>query len=312
MEREANYITVGAFVLLVIALGTAFVIWYSDRGDKRDYQRYEIYFNGSVSGLSEGSPVRYLGVDVGRVVEMNLDPRTPDRVQVLADIDEDAPVSEETLASLSLQGVTGLLYIDLERDKGNRPVMPRVPSQRGYQVIRSVQSDFDLLIASIPELFTQASSLAARVSDAFSDENIAAAQTTLQNVALASEELAPTLREARQLIADLRRTAGEIEAAAVGVRDVTDSAGPDVKLALERVRTVADNLAATSARLESFVAENQANIARFSDSGLKDLEYLIRDSRQAAQEFRELTRSLRNNPSQLIYEQSYPGVEIQR
>ena len=312
MEREANYIVVGAFVLLVIALGTAFVIWYSDRGDKRDFQRYEIYFNGSVSGLSEGSPVRYLGVDVGRVVEMNLDSRAPDRVQVLADIDEDAPVSEETLASLSLQGVTGLLFIDLERDKGDRPVMPRVPSQRGYQVIRSVQSDFDLLIASIPELFTQASSLAARVSEAFSDENIAAAQSTLQNVALASEELAPTLREARALVADLRRTAVEIEAAAVGVRGVTDSAGPDIKVALERVRTVADNLAATSMRLESFVAENHANIARFSDRGLKDLEYLIRDSRQAAQEFRELTRSLRNNPSQLIYEQNYPGVEIQR
>ena len=312
MEREANYITVGAFVLLIIALGTAFVFWYSDRGDKRDFRRYEIYFNGSVSGLSEGSPVRYLGVDVGRVVQMNLDSRAPDRVQVIADVDEDAPVSEETLASLSLQGVTGLLFIDLERDKGNRPVMPRVPSQRGYPVIRSVQSDFDLLVASIPELFTQASTLAARVSEAFSDENIAAAQATLQNVALASEELAPTLREARTLITDLRRTAGEIEAAASGVRDVTDSAGPDVKIALERVRTVADNLAATSVRLESFVAENQANIARFSDSGLKDLEYLIRDSRQAAQEFRELTRSLRNNPSQLIYEQSYPGVEIQR
>ena len=312
MEREANYITVGAFVLLVLALGGAFVYWYSDRGDKRDYKRYEIYFNGSVSGLSEGSPVRYLGVDVGRVVQMNLDSRTPDRVQIIADIDEDAPVSDETLASLSLQGVTGLLYIDLEKDKGNRPVMARVPSQKGYPVIRSVQSDFDLLIASIPELFTQASSLAARVSEAFSDENIAAAQSTLQNVALASEELAPTLREARQLIADLRRTAGEIEAAAVGVRDVTDSAGPDIKLALERVRTVADNLAATSSRLESFVAQNQANIARFSDRGLKDLEYLIRDSRQAAQEFRELTRSLRNNPSQLIYEQNYPGVEIRK
>ena len=29
--------------------------------------RYEIYFDGSVSGLARGSPVRYLGVDVGRV-----------------------------------------------------------------------------------------------------------------------------------------------------------------------------------------------------------------------------------------------------
>ncbi len=311
MEREANYIVVGAFVLLVIALATAFVFWYTDRGDRREFTRYEIYFNGSVGGLTQGSPVRYLGVDVGRVVRINLDPRAPDRVQVIADIDTTAPISDQTLASLSLQGVTGLLYIDLETDKGDKPVMARVPSQR-YPVIRSVQSDFDLLIASIPELFSQASSLAKRIGELFSDENIAAATATMANLKSASEDLPATMREMRQLVADLRRTSGEIEAAAAGVRDVTQSAGPDVKLALERVRTVADNLAATSARLDSFVAENNANITRFSDRGLKDLENLIRDSRAAAQEFRELTRSLKNDPSQLIYEQGYPGVEIQR
>jgi len=311
MEREANYITVGAFVLLVVALATAFVFWYTDRSDQREYTRYEIYFNGSVSGLSEGSPVRYLGVDVGRVVDIMLDDRTPDRVEVVADIDNAAPISDQTLASLSLQGVTGLLYIDLERDQGDKPLMARVPSRK-YPVIRSVQSDFDLLIASIPELFSQASSLAKRIGDLFSDENIAAATATMANVNKASEELPGAIREVRALVADLRRTSEEIQVAAAGVRDVTDSAGPDVKAALERVRTVAENLAATSVRLDSFVAENQANVSQFSDRGLKELESLIRDSRQAAQEFRQLTRSLKNNPSQLIYEQSYPGVEIKR
>lgn len=311
MEREANYITVGAFVLLVIAMGALFVLWYSDRGDQREFTRYEIYFNGSVSGLSEGSPVRYLGVDVGRVVEMKLDPRTPDRVQVIVDVDNEAPVSDQTLATLSLQGVTGLLYIDLERDQGDKPVMARVESER-YPVIRSVQSDFDLLIASIPELFSQASSLAKRIGDLFSDENVAAATRTMANVSQASEELPQTMRELRRLVADLRRTAGEIETAAAGVSDVTETAGPDIKLALDRVRAVAENLAATSTELETLVAENRTNITRFSDRGLKELENLIRDSRQAAQEFRSLTRSLKNNPAQLIYEPNYSGVEIER
>jgi phospholipid/cholesterol/gamma-HCH transport system substrate-binding protein len=311
MEREANYITVGAFVLLVIAMGTLFVFWYSDRGDKRDFTRYEIYFNGSVSGLSEGSPVRYLGVDVGRVVRMNLDTRTPDRVQVIVDIDKKAPISDQTLATLSLQGVTGLLFIDLERDKGDKPVMARVPSQR-YPVIRSVQSNFDLLVASIPELFSQASALAEKIGKVFSDENVAAVTRTMQNVSQASEELPGTMRELRQLVADLRRTSHEIETAAAGVADVTQTAGPDIKVALERVRAVAENLAQTSSQLETLVAENRGNIARFSDRGLKELESLIRDSRQAAQEFRSLTRALKNNPAQLIYEPNYAGVEIER
>ena len=311
MEREANYITVGAFVLLVLGLAAWFVIWYTDAQDQRDYERFEIYFQGSVSGLSKGSPVRYLGVDVGRVADIRIDPRADDRVQIIADIDEDAPITEETLASLSLQGVTGLLYIDLERDRGGKPVMPLVPSQR-YPVIRTVQSNFDLFVSGLPDLVTQGADLANRISAVLSDGNIAAVTATLDNVRQASNELPRILQDVKQLTADLQRTVGEIEAAAGGVRDVTDSAGPDIKAAMARVRTVMDNLAATSARLDAFVAENQTNITHFSDRGLFEFQQLIRDSRDAAQELRELSRSLKREPSQLLYEPNYSGVEIPR
>src|SRR5262249_26310554 len=91
MEREANYVAVGAFVLLITAMAALFVYWYSDTRDQRSFNRYEIYFDGSVSGLTVGSQVRYLGVDVGRVVGIKLDSRTADRVQVLVDIDATAP-----------------------------------------------------------------------------------------------------------------------------------------------------------------------------------------------------------------------------
>ncbi len=311
MEREANYITVGAFVLLVIGLGAWFVIWYTDAQDQRDYQRYEIYFEGSVSGLSRGSPVRYLGVDVGRVVEIRLDPRAADRVQVIADIDEDAPITDDTVASLSLQGVTGLLYIDLERDRGGKPVMARVPSVR-YPVIRTVQSNFDILISSLPAVLSAGADLATRMSKVFDDTNIAALTTTLENVKEASHDLPRIMQQVKTLTADLERTAAEIEGAARAVRDVTEAAGPDFKAAMARVHTVMDNLAATSARLDAFVAENRGNITRFSDQGLVEFQQLIRDSREAAQEFRELSRSLKREPSQLIYEPPTSGVEISR
>ena len=72
MEREANYAAVGAFVLIVALIGALFVYWYSDTREHRSYQRYEIYFDGSVSGLARGAAVRYLGVDVGRVVTMRV------------------------------------------------------------------------------------------------------------------------------------------------------------------------------------------------------------------------------------------------
>jgi phospholipid/cholesterol/gamma-HCH transport system substrate-binding protein len=311
VEREANYITVGAFVLLIIALAAWFVVWYTDAQDRRDYRRYEIYFLGSVSGLSRGSPVRYLGVDVGRVADMRIDPRAADRVQVIADIDEDAPISEQTVASLSLQGVTGLLYIDLERNRGDKPVMPRVPSER-YPVIGTRQSNFDLLISSLPDVMSAGADLATRMARVFDDTNIAAISAALANVKEASDDLPVILTQVKTLTADLNRTAAEMEAAASAIRDVTEGAGPDFKAAVARVHVVMDNLATTSARLDRFVAENESNITRFSDQGLVEFQQLIRESRQVADEFRDLARTLRQEPSALIYEPPASGVEISR
>ena len=113
MDRDANYVAVGAFVLLVVAMAVSFVFWYTEERDKRSYERYEIYFQGTVSGLTRGSPVRYLGVDVGKVARIMLDPQQRNQVLVIADIDSTAPIDSRTLASLNLQGVTGLLFIDL-------------------------------------------------------------------------------------------------------------------------------------------------------------------------------------------------------
>src|SRR5580704_4301082 len=102
MDRNTNYVVVGAFVLLVIGMALSFIYWYTDQKDKRTYVRYEIYFTGTVSGLTPGSPVRYLGVDVGKVAHVLLDPQQRHRVEVIADIESSAPIDSRTFASLNL------------------------------------------------------------------------------------------------------------------------------------------------------------------------------------------------------------------
>jgi phospholipid/cholesterol/gamma-HCH transport system substrate-binding protein len=311
MDKDAKYAAVGAFVLLLAALATWFVVWYSDSGEKHNYKRYEIYFQGSVTGLNEGQAVRYLGVAVGRVVRIRLDSRAANRVEVIADIDGSAPIDVRTLASLSLQGVTGLLYIDLAQDRGDRPVMEPVPSQQ-YPVIRSIQSDFDIFVSNLPELVTQASQVANRLNGILNDKNIAAVSSTLDNLRHASELLPRTVKEAGILIDEMRTAANDVDSAAQGVREITDGAGPDIKVAMGRLREVAENLSRTTANLDRFLADNKENITRFTDQGLLELQQLIRDSRQAALEFRELSRTLKQDPSKIIYEPQNRGVEIAR
>jgi len=304
MEREANYTAVGAFVLLVASMAALFVYWYAGSADSRDYKRYEIYFQGSVSGLNRGSTVRYLGVEVGRVVAIRIDKRASDRVQVIADIDAGTPISDDTLASLSLQGVTGLLYIDLLAHADTKRRMDPVPSEQ-YPVIDSVQSSFDLFLASLPDLV-------GRASRVLSDENITSFTRTMTNLEKTSASLPATMKDAAEVVAQLKAALSDMRAAAAGARSFVDSAGPDLTVASERLRKISESLASTSANLDQLLNEHRQDVGLFLRDSLPEMERLLRDSRQAAQEFRELSRSLKADPSQLLYESNYRGVEIPR
>jgi phospholipid/cholesterol/gamma-HCH transport system substrate-binding protein len=309
MEREANYAAVGAFVVLVVVMAIMFVYWYSDSREHRDYQRYEVYFEGSVSGLERGAAVRYLGVDVGRVYSMHIDPRNPSRVQVLVDIDSSAPVSEKTIAELSLQGVTGLLYMDLVQDNGTRRLNAAVPSDK-YPVIRSARSSFDVLLASLPDLVGIASDVAERATRMLSDKNIASVANALANIDKASASLPQTTRDIQALVADLRSATAEIHAVARSANEVVGTAGPELVTAMQRVRTVADNLSSASSRLDRLVEDNRQDVRAFTREGLPELERFLREGRAAAREIRDLSRSLRDDPSQLLYQPRQQGVAI--
>jgi phospholipid/cholesterol/gamma-HCH transport system substrate-binding protein len=309
MDRDSNYVAVGAFVLLVIAMAVSFVFWYTDQQDKRTYQRYEIYFPGSVSGLTAGSPVRYLGVDVGKVVRIMLDPQQRKTVQVTADIDSTAPIDDRTRASLSLQGVTGLLFVDLEQDPKAESSGGLAQGQR-YPMIRSRRSDFDVLLSNLPELTTHLVELADHFNQIFSDANVRSIKATLENARLASERLPETVREAQQLLAEARRTTQEVQGTVAELRGLVTEASPDLKATFANIHQISDNLAKTTTRLNTFVTENEPGYSRFSKQSLPEFEQLLRESRQAARDFRDLSRSLKQNPSQLIYESNYRGIEV--
>jgi len=311
MEREANYAAVGAFVLLIVVMGTLFVYWYSDSREHKDYTRYEIYFEGSVSGLQRGSAVRYLGVDVGRVYTMRVDPRDAGRVQVIVDIDSNAPISRKTAAELSLQGVTGLLYIDLLSNTGNRKLAKAVPSEK-YPVIRSARSNFDLFLSSLPELVGKANEVVESANRLLSDKNVAAVSSALANIDKASSTLPATMREVDSLIADLRGAAGEIHSVAANANRLVGASGPQVTAALQRVNAVADNLARASVELKGLVEDNRKDLRSFTRDTLPEFDRFMRDGREAAAQIRDLARSLREDPSQLIYQPPQQGVEIPR
>ena len=309
MEREANYAAVGAFVLVVALAAALFVYWYSGTRVHRKYDHYEIYFNGSVSGLEQGAAVRYLGVRVGRVVEMRIDPRDAGRVEVIAAIDSTTPISPRTLAELELQGVTGLLYIDLQQTA--RPAAPSVPSLR-YPVIRAAPSQFDVFLAQLPRLSAAAGGVIERLSRVLSERNIDDVSRSLDNLSQASSSLPETVRSVNALLVQLRSATAELGATAKSARNVMDTAGPEVVTTVQRLQTVAVNLSRATDQLDKMVAENRTDVRSFTRTSLPEIESFVREGRAAAVEIRQLSASLRQNPSQLLYKPAPAAVEIPR
>ena len=309
MEREANYLAVGTFILLVLGMGIAFVLWYTDANDGRKYDVYEIQFAGSVSGLDRGSPVRYLGVDVGRVRRLAIDMENASRVDVVVEIDQTAPISAATRASLGLQGVTGLLYVNLREAPEIDKTQPMRQGKR-YPLIESAASDFDTFLASLPELMSRANSLLERIGRVLSDQNLAALASTLQNLEKTSAGLPQTGRDVSQLVKQMQATVTEIHGAAEGLRAITTESRPEIQQTLARMGTIAQNLEQASARIDSFTKKSEAQLGNFSEQGLFELQRLMRETRSAAREFRDLSRSLKENPSQILYEPPASGVEI--
>ena len=309
MEREANYAAVGAFVLVLALAAALFVYWYSGTRVHRTYDRYEIYFNGSVSGLEQGAAVRYLGVRVGRVVEMRIDPRDAGRVEVIAAIDSTTPISPRTVAELNLQGVTGLLYIDLQQSA--RAAAPAVAGLQ-YPVIRAAPSQFDVFMAQLPRLSAAAGGVIERLNRLLSYHNIDDVSQSLENLEQASTALPETVHSVNSLLVQLRTATGELAATAGSARKVMNTAGPQVVTTMRRLQTVADNLSQATAQLDKMIAENRTDVRSFTRSSLPELESFVREGRAAAKDIRQLSESLRRNPSQLLYQPPPAGVEIPR
>ncbi len=311
MERDAKYAAVAAFALLVVAATVAFVLWYSGHGDRREYVRYEIYFDGSVSGLARGSPVRYLGVDVGRVDRLSVDRKNPGRVKVLADVDSQAPISGATVARLGLLGLTGLLYIDLQKDPRGNPAQALVKGEK-FDVIASRQGDIEAFLAKLPDLLGHAAGVAERLELLLADKNLDAVSETLKNMQAASRDLPAITREAASLATELRRASTEVSELASSLRGVSDRAGPQLDVTLTGMQTAVGKLGRTADSLDRIVTGNEATLAQFAGSGVADLQQLIGDLRETSEQMRALAGSLRDNPSSLVIERKESGLEIPR
>jgi phospholipid/cholesterol/gamma-HCH transport system substrate-binding protein len=130
-----NYALVGAFVLFLSGVLVAGILWLASGGlFQKDLVYYWAFEDESVAGLNLNAPVKYQGVNVGKVETISLDPNNPERVILLLAIEQGTPIQIDTIATLKTQGLTGIAYLELSGSKKGSPTL-QVTANNAYPVI---------------------------------------------------------------------------------------------------------------------------------------------------------------------------------
>ena len=181
METKANYVAVGAFVLISMLGLVIALLWLAGAQYREEYAYYRTYFSGSVTGLGKGTTVRYNGIDVGRVSQLDFDPEDPKRVIVTMQMAPSLPIHNNSLASIASEGLTGGSFVEIDGGSKNAPVLAPGPEGE-VPVIRSKPSTLQEIEQSAPQLMVKLNHAADRLNDVLNDSNRKAFADTLQHL----------------------------------------------------------------------------------------------------------------------------------
>src|SRR3972149_9490949 len=151
METRANYVLVGAFTIVVFALGMLFTLWLTNSLAHRGFARYDIVFQGPVRGLVKGGEVRFNGIKVGEIEKLNLDEENPERVIARVRIEDSTPVRTSSEAKLEALGLTGINLIQLTAGDTKDPLLRHRPGRPPPRIV-ATPGALDDLVASGQEI----------------------------------------------------------------------------------------------------------------------------------------------------------------
>ncbi len=279
-----NEVSVGVAVVAGIVVTIVSAFWLSGRPWGQEQLAVTAVFR-EVGELREGNPVKFRGVQVGRVGDIQIGDEGSG-VLVSMEIEPDVtfpPDPAVLLAPASLFGdwqasiVSRTTYPELQFTEGNPPDL-----RPGAAL-----PDITQLTAVGAEIANNLQTLAQRVEIAFTEETAIRMRETIENVQAMSEQLTGFVdqqtmayrdvsqnvvvatRNITETTARVGRVAGEVEAAF--------TEGGQVQEMLNNARQASQNLEDLSVRLEAATSGVPSMVAR-ADSTLSNLGHLAENA----------------------------------
>ena len=288
METKAHYIAVGGFVLAAATALVVVLLWFAGAQYAQEYDYYETDFTGAVTGLGQGTAVRYNGIDVGHVSELKFDPDDPRVVRVILEIQGGLPIHSDAVASIESQGLAGGSYVLITGGSKDSPLLTRVKGQQ-YPIIKSKPSSLEQLFADTPLLMARLNVVAERFGKLLDEENREAIKQILLNV--------------RDTTTAIGKHNGDIEATLAQLNTATKELNvvlSHADIASVRAGAAMGHIDELAANLNAIIASSRSQLSQLTGRGAAELTQLISEARTLVASLTRLSNSLERNPQRLL------------
>lgn len=311
MENRSHALAAGAFVLVAMALLVALAFWLTR--DTAVRRTYEISSRDAVTGLQVQAGVRFRGVAVGRVTDIGFDPATVGNVLVRISVDDNAPITRSTFATLGFQGVTGLAFVQLDDSGESREPLPsgtakpeRIPIRPG---LLSKLSDHGV------NLLNQLEETSKRVNLLLAPENqktlmgaidgMGQAASSVQKLAANADrvmdaQLGPQRVNIPAMVQEANTTLKSMQDASDRVGSSADEARDSAaafKRVTERMSAPGGTLDQVTQGIESLTATGQT----LNAGTLPRLNRTVDEAARAVRQVGKTVSAVNDNPQSLIY-----------
>ena len=292
-----NYVWVGAFVLVLGSALIAGVLWLASGGAWQ--QKYDLYLameDESVAGLNLNAPVKFNGVDVGKVRSIQLDKQKPERVNLLLALEHGTPVKVDTVAVLRIQGLTGIAYVELNGGAHESPLLTATEGSP-YPVIRTKPSLSARLENVLTSVLAKLDSTSTNINALLSEDNRKAVSSTLADIAVVARTIAARKDSIDTAIAQASRTFEQ-------TARVSAQAGPVIERigrSADAIEKMGQEVARTSAGAGKTVETVGADLQRFGSETMPELQRLMSELSVLSASLRRLTEQTERDPRGLLF-----------
>lgn len=310
MEKNANYALVGLSSIILFAGLIIFVVWLARFQFNRDYDIYDILFQGPVRGLSEGGEVHFNGIKVGEVTEIRLDDRNASRVWARARVNSNVPIKTDSYATLEPQGITGVNYVQISAGTPAAPLLEDTVEDNEIPVLRSQRSTISDLLEGGGTVLTRTIEALDRINRVLSDPNIKTFSATLADAQAVTAEL----RERKAIIADAQKALQSIDSAVLEIRGLATSSRRLVdnegKQTMTNLAKAAEEASAAARDARSMISKLETPTAEFATNGLPALTSAVIQLQETAESLDRLVDEAQASPQSLIGKAPSQELEV--